>query len=441
MVSRVPALRDRSVPDLGAASSNSAPGSHSPFSVEFSRPDGNQNLSSLSVVAPPGLSGTLRGLSYCTDADIAAAGQSGYSGLEEEAHPSCPATSQIGSSETGAGAGGHPVYLAGKVYLAGPYKGAPLSLVVITPAVSGPYDLGNVVVRAAVEVNPESAQISADSDPLPQIVGGIPLRLRSIRVNLDRPGFALNPTNCSLLSVEGSATGDQGSKADESQHFQVANCQGLRFTPRLVLNLSGATKRDGNPALTATLAAQAGEANIASVSVVLPASELIDNAHIKDPCTKVQFASNTCPISSAIGFAKVETPLLDNPLEGVVYLRSAPENKSGLPDVVAALRGQIDINLDGKIESIKGRLRTSFRGIPDAPVTKFTLKLDGGKKGLLVNSTNLCHASLSFLTRLTGQNEAADVERQKLTRALPAVCGPSHRPRFERTHQVGGREE
>ena len=424
-------------PGFRAASSNSAPGSHSPFSVEFSRSDGDQNLSSLSVVAPPGLSATLRGLSYCTDAEIVAAAQPSYSGLEEETRPSCPAASQIGTSETGAGAGGHPVYLSGKVYLAGPYKGAPLSLVVITPAVSGPYDLGNVVVRAAVQVNPESAQITAASDPLPQIIDGIPLRLRSIRVNLDRPGFALNPTNCSPLSVEGFATGDQGSREDESQHFQVANCGGLKFTPKLTLNLSGATKRDGNPALTSTLVAQAGEANIASVSVALPASELIDNAHIKDPCTRVQFASNSCPVSSAIGFAKVETPLLDNPLEGAVYLRSAPENKSGLPDVVAALRGQIDINLDGKIESIRGRLRASFRGVPDAPVNRFTLELDGGRKGLLVNSSNLCHTSLSTLTRLTGQNGAIEVKKQKVTPPCRQPAGRRHR--LDRENAPGGR--
>ena len=167
------------------------------------------------------------------------------------ASPSCPAGSHIGTSSTAAGAGDHPVHLAGSVYLAGPYKGAPLSLAVVTPAVSGPYDLGNVVVRAAVHVDPTSARLTAVSDPLPQIVGGIPLRLRQILVNLDRPGFMLNPTDCDRFAVQARVFGDQGGEADPSVPFQAANCAELPFGPNLDLRLRGGTKRTQNPALTA----------------------------------------------------------------------------------------------------------------------------------------------------------------------------------------------
>ena len=307
------------------------------------------------------------------------------------------------------------------MYLAGPYKGAPLSLAVITPAVSGPYDLGNVVIRAALQINPSTAQITAVSDPLPQILQGIPLRLRSVLINLDRPNFVLNPTNCDSLMVNAKILGDEGAVAERQSHFQVANCASLSFSPSLALRLSGDTKRAGNPGLQAVLTYPKGlaSANIASTAVTLPRSELIDNAHIRNPCTRVQFAANACPATSVIGYAKAETPLLSAPLEGPVYLRSAPENKSGLPDVVAALNGQIDIDLDGKIDTVKGRLRTTFPSVPDAPISRFVLTLDGGAKGLLISAVNLCGAPSETIAKLIGQNGAVENQNQKLQ--LP--CG------------------
>ena len=412
-------------PVMHSGVANNTAGAHTTFSINLNRSDGDQDLTSLSLTTPPGLLATLKGIPYCPDAALSSAAGPSYSGLAEEAHPSCPAASQVGTDTVGAGAGAHPVYLPGKVYLAGPYKGAPLSLAVITPAVSGPYDLGNVVVRAALHVNAETAQITAVSDPLPQILEGIPLRLRSILLELNRQDFILNPTNCDPFSVNALAGGDQGAQANLSSPFQVANCASLPFGPKLDLKLSGATKHGGNPALTATLSAAAGEANVASTSVTLPRSELIDNAHIKDPCTKVQFAANTCPAGSIIGSASADTPLLAKPLEGPVYLRSAPENKSGLPDIVAALNGQIDIDLDGKIETVGGRLRTSFRTVPDAPVSKFTLSLDGGRRGLLVNTGDLCRAPLASVVQIDGQNGLTDGQNQKL--AVP--CGTGSKPR------------
>ena len=396
-------------PSFRAGAESSAGGAHAPFALELSRPDGAQNLGGLTVVTPPGLLATLKGIPYCPSAALAQAAEASYSGLAELANPSCPAASQIGTSTVGAGAGDHPVYIPGKVYLAGPYRGAPLSLAVVTPALSGPYDLGNVVVRAALDVNPETAQITAVSDPLPQILQGIPLRLRFVRINLDRQNFTLNPTNCNPASIAAHLTGDQGAVANLSEPFQVANCRNLTFAPKLAMGFTGSTKQAGNPAVHADISypSSGSYANISRAVVTLPPTDLIDNAHINTPCTEVQFAAGkvpgeNCPPGSDIGFAKATTPLLEKPLEGPVYLRTHPG--VGLPNLVAALNGQIDIALVGKVDTVHGRIRTTFESVPDAPVSNFSLTLDGGGKGLLENKPGFCARALRVSAEITGQN-------------------------------------
>ena len=294
----------------------------------------------------------------------------------------------------------------------------------VIPAVSGPYDLGNVVVRVALHVDPTDAHITAVSDPLPQILDGIPLRLRELRVNLDRQNFALNPTNCDPFSVGAQVFGDQGAEADRAAPFQVANCSGLSFTPKLTTAFSGSTTRTGNPALTAVLTAKPGEANISRATVTLPPTEQIDNAHINSPCTRAQFAANSCPPGSVIGSAKAQTPLLDKPLEGPVYLMTGFGHK--LPDVVAALKGQIDINLDGHVYAVHKAIHTTFAIVPDAPVSKFTLSLDGGKRGLLENNTNLCASTQYVNVLMDGQNGKSVGENP----VLQTPCGKKgHRAR------------
>ncbi len=406
-------------PAFEASSSPNTAGAHAPFSVTLTRRDGDQNLSALNVMTPPGFSATLAGIPYCPDAAIAAAADLSYSGLAELANPSCPPASLIGSATTGLGAGTHPLYLPGRVYLAGPYRGAPLSLVVVTPAVSGPYDLGNVVVRVAIQVDPVTAEVTAVSDPLPRILEGIPLRLRSIRVDLDRPNFTLNPTNCDPLAVRGTIFGAEGAMAAVASHYQVANCRNLAFGPKLDLKLRGSTKRRGHPSLQTVLRAGAGESNIRRAVVVMPKNELLDNSHIGTVCTKVQFAANACPADSVYGSATAVTPLLEAPLSGPVYLRSSSHK---LPDLVADLRGQIDLELSGRIDSVEGgSLRARFESVPDAPVTKFSLNLQGGGKGLLQNSKSLCRADKMASVTLVGQN------RKKIDRRtrLQTACGSS----------------
>jgi hypothetical protein len=404
-------------PSLRAGVANNTAGEHTSFSLNVARDDGDQNMTRVDVTAPPGFAATLRDVPYCPESAIALLSDSGYSGVAEQSSPACPAASQIGTAVTGAGAGTHPVYTPGKVYLAGPYGGAPLSLVVAVPALSGPYDLGTVAVRSAVQVDPVTAQVRTVSDALPRILDGIPIRLRSILVQLDRPSFTVNPTNCDPFSVDADVHGEEGALAHESAHFQVANCAELDYGPKLSLRLSSGLKRRDNPAIRAVLRTNADEANTRRVAVTLPRTGLLDNSHIETICTRVDFAREACPEGSRIGNATASSPLLEDPLKGPVYLR-ASSNK--LPDMVVDLEGQIDIELAGRVDSVRGRLRTTFEKLPDTPVDTFVLNLQGGSKGLLINSRNLCRSGVQRArVNMTGQNGARSSTLPKLQMA----CG------------------
>jgi hypothetical protein len=416
-------------PTFEAAAVGNTAGAHSPFAVQFNRADGDQFAKAVTISTPPGFSATIAGIPYCSDAALASAEKA--SGATEEASPSCPAASRIGSSIAGVGAGNHPLYVSGKVYLAGPYKGAPLSLAVITPALSGPYDLGDVVLRVALSINPVTAQISAISDPLPHILEGIPLRLRSVRVNLDRPGFTLNPTNCDPFTVGADIFGTEGGSINRQAPFQIANCRSLPYEPKLTLNLSGGLKRRGHPAVHAVFSTTPGEANTKRVSVALPKGELLDQGHIGTVCTRPDFARSACPAGSLLGTAEASSPLLAQPLKGNVYLRSNPSHE--LPDLVADLRGQIDIELAGTIDTVKGgSLRTTFATVPDVPVTRFDLDLAGGAKGLLINNESLCGKVKKATTEMIGQNGVVVDTKTK----LQSQCGGKelHRKRHHRRH-------
>jgi hypothetical protein len=392
-------------PDFTAAVLDNTAGRHAPFVLRLSRRDGEQNVSGLDVSPPPGLLAKLKGVTYCPESALARLALGSYSGLAEQESPACPGSSRVGDAWAESGAGTHPLTSPGQVYLAGPYKGAPLSLVVSVPAVSGPYDLGNVVVRSAVKVDPTTARISTASDPIPQIIDGIPLRLRSIMIALNRGNFTVNPTDCSPMAVSSTAHGSEGANALLREHFQVSNCATLPFKPKLKLKLTGGMKRAQNPALSAVLTAGAGEANVERAVVTMPRSALVDNSHLDNVCTRVQYAADRCPAGSVYGRASVTTPLLEKPLEGNVYLRSSSR---GLPDLVAQLRGQIDIDLVGHVDSARGgAIRTSFESVPDAPISRFVLKLEGGEKGLIENGRDLCATSGKAQVKMKGQNGMA----------------------------------
>jgi hypothetical protein len=266
-------------------------------------------------------------------------------------------------------------------------------------------------------VDPATAQITVVSDPLPQIVEGVPLRLRSVLVELDRPGFMLSPTNCDPFSVGAEVLGDQGTVASPSVRFQLAGCRRLRFAPGLVLGMSGGTARGAHPTLRAVfLRRNTDESNLARVSVALPQSMRLDNARVDSPCSKSMLAARECPASSILGSARLETPLLDDPLAGPVYL--ATGQGARLPELVADLDGQIGISIDGRIDTDRaGRLRAIFSGIPDAPFSRLSLRLSGGRKGLLVNGRDLCRSTRVALARSFGQNGRLLIQHVKVATA------------------------
>lgn len=388
-------------PKMSSGTVNPLAGAYSPFLFRLTRDDQDQEITRIDTTLPPGVIAKIAGVPFCTEATIASISTAEGSGRAELTKPACPAASRIGTVNVGVGAGAHPTYFPGQVYLAGPYKGAPLSLAVAVPAVVGPFDFGSVVVRAAVEVDPETAVVRVVSDPLPTIVHGVLLRVRDIRLRMDRPDTTLNPTSCDRMAVGASVFGSSGATASLSNPFQVGGCKRLKFKPRLSLRLKGGAKRGDYPALQATLRARRGDANIGRVSVRLPHSSFLAQEHIGTICTRVQFAADKCPAASIYGYATARTPLLDEPLKGPVYLRSSSHP---LPDLVADLNGRIEVVLVGRIDSKNQGLRTTFATVPDAPVTKFTLKMKGGKRGLLVNSRNICKRPGRALVKMVAHN-------------------------------------
>lgn len=413
-------------------------GAYSPFALHLARRDGDQQIRALNTTLPPGLTGRLAGVPYCPEAAIAAA--AGKSGVAEQAVPSCPSASRVGEAIVGAGAGSTPYFVTGNVYLAGPYRGAPLSLAIITPAVAGPYDLGTVVVRAALYVDPETAQITVRSDPIPQILQGIPLDVRSIAVEVDRPQFTLNPTSCEPMALGAEAISTLGQIAPLSSRFQVGGCAALPFKPKVLLRVFGKTNRNAKPRFRAVVQTKPGEANIGRAQVNLPHSDFLEQAHIKTICTRVQFNAGAgngaaCPTNSIYGHARAFTPLLDKPLEGPVFLRSSSHK---LPDLVAALNGQVNVVLAGKVDSGPNKgIRNTFEVVPDAPVSRFILEMKGGKKGLLVNSENLCakRAKTRAIITLTGQNGKVEHFKPKVKNA----CGKSRAKHRRSRHHRSGR--
>lgn len=411
-------------PPYTAKSDSTKANAYSPFRVHIGRPDGQQELKGVNVTLPKGLTAKLAGVPYCSEAALVAAAAN--SGVAEQASSSCSGASQIGTTSTDAGTGAEPLRIAGKAFLAGPYKGAPLSMAVITPAVAGPYDLGTVVVRVALNVNPKTAQVNAVSDVIPDVFGGVKLDLRSVDVNVDRSKFMRNPTNCALGATAGFLNGggaDPTNPATFSSYavsaaYQASQCGKLNFKPKLFTRLYGGTKRDQNPRIRAILEAREGDANVSRTALTLPHSLFLDQSHIRTVCTRVQLAAKDCPKAAIYGHAKAKSPLLDRKLKGPVYLVSSDNL---LPDLVADLRGQVNIQLHGVISSKRGGLKTVFDSVPDVPVKKFILTMEKGNKSLLVNSRDLCGGPQSSVLNIKAQN-GKKVKNNKLPLRVSA-CG------------------
>jgi hypothetical protein len=421
-------------PTFQAGALNNNAGAFSPFNMRLIRADGEQDMTKFSAVLPPGELGSLAGVSKCPDSAIGIARSK--TGRQELASPSCPPSSLIGHTLAGAGVGGALTYVGGQVYLGGPFHGDPLSVISVTPAVAGPFDAGTVLVRLALNLNPKTAEVEVDgaaSEPIPHILKGIVLKVRDLRVYVDRPNFTLNPTSCDPSSAKAKLFGSflnvldpaDDRPVDLSTRYQAANCLNLGFKPKLDLKLKGGTKRGGHPGLTATYTPKAGDANVKGLVVRLPRSAFLDQAHIKTICTRVQFAAKACPAASQYGYIRAWTPLLEEPLQGPVYLRSSNHK---LPDLVFDLHGLVDIEVATRIDSAQGGIRATVEDTPDAPLSKVVLQMQGAKKGLIINSRNLCGHVSKANVEFTGHN-GKEVSAKP---AMRAECGGKPRHKRQR---------
>ncbi len=374
-------------PGFTAGTLGSSAGSYSPFVLKLAREDGSQILEGMNVTLPPGLTGKLAGISLCSQAQIEAGEH--HPGREEQSAPSCPAASEVGTVSVGAGSGA-PFYAQGHAYLAGPYKGAPFSLAIVTPAVAGPFDLGTVVVRAALYIDPHTAQVTVKSDPLPTILQGIPLDIRSIAVSMDRPQFTLNPTSCEPMAIAATAIA-QSSEAPLSSVFQATSCASLPFTPSLSASTAGRTSKANGASFVVKVTQKPGETNIHKVDLTLPLALPARLTTLQKACTAAQFNTNPagCPEGSNIGTAIARTPLLNSPLTGPAYLVS--HGGAAFPDVEFVLEGEgVEIVLDGGTDIKKGITYSKFETVPDAPISSFETVLPQGPHSALSANANLC---------------------------------------------------
>jgi hypothetical protein len=415
-------------PSFEAGTAAPIAGAYSPLVVHLNREDGSQNFSAVNVTLPPGATGKLAGIPECSEVQIAAAQARSHpgEGAAERANPSCPASSAIGTVTVGAGAGPHPFYVTGKAYLAGPYKGAPFSAVFITPAIAGPFDLGVVVVRAGLYVNPSTAQVTTKSDPLPTILDGIPIDVRSVTVTVDRPGFILNPTSCNPLTVTGEEISTLNQTAPLSSRFQVGACQNLKFTPQFTVSTTGKTSKASGASLSVKVAYPAGsigsQTNLGRVDLQLPKQLPARLSTLQKACTEAQFNTNPagCPVASMIGTAKAITPLLSSPLTGPAILVS--HGGAAFPDVEFLLQGEgVMVVLDGKTQIKKGITYSRFETIPDQPITTFETTFPEGPYSVLATNlpasakNSLCGQALTLPTTLTAQNGAVINQATKAT--------------------------
>ncbi|MBO0746708.1 MAG: hypothetical protein J2O47_00070 [Acidimicrobiaceae bacterium] len=442
----------RFTPGFTAGTVSPAAGQYSPFVLKVSRPDGQQSLKQIHLDLPPGLVAKLADVPRCSQAQITP-------GIDGSTN--CPAGSQIGTVNVGAGAGSTPFFLQNQpVYLTDGYNGAPYGIVIDTHALAGPFDLGHVVVRSTLNVDKDDAQVHVDSENLPWIIQGIPLHIRSISVNVNKPGFILNPTNCNPMQVTGTVTGggeDFDDPADDtakpvSDRFQVGGCGGLGFSPSLsgaILNGSQGIHRSDHPNLRFHLAPTPGDANLASVAVTLPPSLQIDQANLGNICSETQLATQECAGRNTVGTASATTPLLGSTLSGPVY---AVSGSGGLPKLAVILNGPaadpVHLLVRGITTTVGARIANTFPLVPDTPVTSFDLTLNGGPAGYLVNNTNVCgkakgrsKKAKKKAMRLRKTNLTADAlftaqDGDTLSQRVPisAQCPKAKKPRKAKRH-------
>ena len=382
-------------------------GGFSPFTLTLSRRDGEQDLSGIMVATPPGLLGMLSKVQLCRE--------------PQAAQGACGAGSLIGHTQVAAGSGSQPLWVSGSVYLTGPYGGAPFGLSIVVPAVAGPFNLGNVVVRAAIHVDPHTSALTIVSDALPQQVDGVQLRVKRVNVTIDKPGFTFNPTNCAQQQLTGTVTSAQGATSGVSTPFAVGGCANLPFKPTFKVSTQAKTGKRQGASLDVKVTSGTGQANIGKVAVTLPKQLPSRLTTIQQACTVAVFDANpaSCPAGSNIGAATARTPVLSNPLTGPAYLVS--HGGAAFPDLVVILQGEgVTLDLLGSIDIKKGVTSSTFASVPDAPITSFELKLPEGPHSALAAvlppkaKGNFCGQSLKMPTTLTGQNGAVLKQSTKI---------------------------
>jgi hypothetical protein len=387
-------------PGFQAGSTNLQAGAFTPFTLTMSRPDADQTLAGLSIQMPPGLAGSLSKVQLCPE--------------PQASQGACPAGSLIGHTVVSAGLGNAPFTVeGGQVFITGPYKGAPFGLSILNPAKAGPFDLGYVVVRAKIEVDPTTAALHIVSDPLPTILDGIPLQIQHVNVTVDRPQFTFNPTNCSPMSLTGAMSSTEGASSSVSTPFQVTNCATLAFKPGFSVSTSGRPSRANGESLDVKLtypsAPQGAEANISRVKVELPKQLPSRLTTLQKACTEATFDTNpeACPAASRIGEAFASTPILVGGLSGPAYFVSHGGAK--FPELIVVLKGENGVTVDLHGETFiskKGITSSTFASVPDVPVGSFELKLPMGPYSALAANGNLCKSKLTMPTEFHAQNGA-----------------------------------
>jgi hypothetical protein len=403
-------------PAFEGGSTNLQAGAYTSFVGSISRQDSDQELAGLSMKLPPGLLANVASVPLCPEAQANAG--------------TCPQNTQIGTVQAGAGPGPNPLFVPGKIYLTGPYKGGPYGLSVVVPADPGPFDFGLVVVRQSLRIDPLTAQVTDVSDPFPTVLDpvgangqttGIPIRLRRVDFYVDRPGFTFNPTNCSKLRVGGSVLSTQGQGSSLAVPFQVTNCATLRFAPRFSVSTSGKTSRTNGASLTAKLsypnAPQGTQANITRVKVDLPKQLPSRLTTLQKACTSAQFNINPagCPAGSMIGHAIVHTPILPGPLSGPAIFVS--HGGQAFPSLTMVLQGDgVTVDLVGTTFISKaGITSTTFKTVPDTPFSTFQLTLPQGNNSALAANGNLCASKLAMPTEFDAQNGAVIHQSTRIT--------------------------
>ncbi len=409
-------------PSFTAGTTNPTAGAYSPFTLTFARQDSDKEISGISATLPPGLFAKIAGVTQCSNA-AAATG-------------ACPASSQVGTATVGSGAGSHPLFLGGQVYLTGPYKGGAYGLATVVPAIAGPYNLGTVVVRQALDINPNDAHVTAVSDPFPTILDGVPLRIKTVNLDLNRPDFIINPTSCQPFRISAAIVAVGGSSSSVASPFQVGSCAELPFNPKLGIALSGKgqTKTGRHPTLTATLTApSSGQANLKTAQVTLPLSLALDPRNTQVVCSVADAAAIACPSNTIVGTASAVSPLLPDRLSGNVYIvQGIRTNAQGqqirtLPSLLIPLRGDIALNLQAQTSvDSAGQLVTTFPAIPDAAVSNFQLTIAGGSHGILVitGGQNICKSKQvggSVLGSQSGKSQSTNIQLR-----TPACGGKKH---------------